>query len=88
MGEWYRTQRTILAGALIAAGAAVLFTTPVALARHPYLVWVDGPQQTCASRIRPRRSSGAHRRRRSMDRLNRPRDFRHSRPLEKRGNDG
>ena len=50
MGAWYRTQRTILAGALIVAGAAVLFTTPVALARHPYLVWVDGLMQ----RIEPK----------------------------------
>ncbi len=42
MGEWYRTQRTILAGALIAAGAAVLFTTPVALASVSHLGgWTD-----------------------------------------------
>lgn len=38
----HHTDKTVVAGALISVTVAVLCITAVALARHPYLIWVDG----------------------------------------------
>ncbi|MGH7352342.1 MAG: hypothetical protein ACREJJ_08230 [Candidatus Methylomirabilales bacterium] len=36
------TDKTVVAGALISVAVAVLCITPVALARHPFIIWMDG----------------------------------------------
>ncbi len=42
MGMRCQTNKIYTAGACILVMAAILFVTPVALARHPFIIWVDG----------------------------------------------
>lgn len=42
MGMWCQTNKMIAAGACILVVTATCFATPVALARHPFIIWVDG----------------------------------------------
>jgi len=42
MGMRCQTNKIIAAGACILVTVAVVFATTVALARHPYILWVDG----------------------------------------------
>ena len=42
MGMRCQTNKIIAAGACILVNVAVVFATTVALARHPYILWVDG----------------------------------------------
>jgi len=46
----HHTDKTVVAGALISVTVAVLCITAVALARHPYLIWMDG----LISRLEPK----------------------------------
>jgi len=42
MGMRCQTNKIIAAGACIFVTAAMFFVTPVALARHPFIIWMDG----------------------------------------------
>ena len=42
MGMRSQTNKIIAAGACIFVTAAMFFVTPVALARHPFIIWMDG----------------------------------------------
>jgi hypothetical protein len=42
MGMRFQTNKIYTAGACILVTAAMFFATPVALARHPFILWMDG----------------------------------------------